>query len=339
MSIMEKPDTLADAQGTALALSIVIPAFNEEHVIGRCLQKLRESDFPGGGVEVIVVDNGSSDRTIEVARAFEASLRLRIAQRPGERVGAVRNFGAGIASGRYLAFLDADCLVPRQWLRSALELLSQNPAAVIGAPYSIPSSSSWVAQAWYEHQGVKLGAVSYIPGGDLLIARADFAGIGGFDENLETNEDYEFCQRARAAGLGVRSFRALSVCHLGTPQTLRQFYRKQRWHGKHVFRVFFQSLPKLRNAGAVGFALYTLTCLAGFVAGAAVAMTSGNVLWLLLFGAAILSAPLALSIRSSLARRDISTALPLAVLFLAFGFARAACLVGMSAGRTKSGGR
>lgn len=316
-----------------VSLSVIIPALNEEHVIGRCIESLRQAELPDTDVEIIVVDNGSTDHTAEVARASAAGLNLRVLDKSRARIGSVRNFGAREAQGKYLAFLDADCLVPSHWLRSALELLVQNPMALIGAPYSIPPDSSWVARAWSGHQGVKLGDVSYIPGGDLLVAKSEFLELGGFDEKIQTNEDYEFCQRARGAGMGVRSFSELMVNHLGTPQTLREFYRKQRWHGKDVFRVFFRSLPRLRNLPSVAFACYTLGCLAGLAAGIPVALTSGDFLWPLIFTIALLSAPLALSLRSSLLRNMINDVLPLTVLFLAFGFARAACLVGLSSGR------
>lgn len=314
-------------------ISVIIPALNEERMIGRCLEHLAAQDVPLELVEVFVVDNGSRDRTKEIARNFSSRLNLQVLEMKNARIGALRNMGARFARGEYLAFLDADCLAPVSWLRQALSIFPTQPTGLIGAPYSIPEDSSWVARAWHGHQKSKLGDVSYIPGGDLLVRKSDFQQVGGFDESLQTNEDYEFCSRAIRAGLTVRTFAAISVCHLGTPQTLLEFYRKQRWHGKHVFKVFFRSLPRLRNLSSVAFAAYFLVCMAGWIGGAVAALLAGNPAYLLFFTAALLVAPFVLSLRSSLQRANLSNLVPLAMLFLTFGFARAACLVGLGAER------
>jgi glycosyltransferase involved in cell wall biosynthesis len=318
---------------TTPLVSVIIPALNEERVIGKCLESLTRLDPLASGFEVLVVDNGSTDDTVTIARTFASVLDLRVLQAAKVTISALRNLGASHARGRYLAFLDADCLAPAGWLSEAVSAFSDHPPAVLGAHYRIPPGSSWVARAWYAHHGVKSGSVSYIPGGDIFIARSDFESVGGFDPTLETNEDYEFCQRARAAGLAILALAPLAVCHLGTPQTLRDFYRKQRWHGRHVFRVFFRSLPRLRNLSAVAFAVYTLLCLTGLAAGFVAVFLAQSPLWLLLFAAALIVAPAFLSFRKAASRGDLSLLPPLALLFLTFGFARAACLLGLAAQR------
>ncbi|HWC00681.1 MAG TPA: glycosyltransferase [Bryobacteraceae bacterium] len=316
-----------------ILISVIIPALNEERVIGRCLDCIASQTLPSDQIEVLVIDNGSRDKTVEIARSFARQLHLQVFELKNAKIGALRNLGAQQAQGEYLAFLDADCLASPAWLSHALEIFSQYASSVIGAPYGIPVESTWVARAWHGHQKGKLGEVSYIPGGDLLIRRTDFHLVGGFDESLQTNEDYEFCRRAMKSGLTIRAFAELSVCHLGTPQSLSEFYRKQRWHGRHVFRVFLRSLPRLRNLSSVAFAFYVLFCLSGLACGAIIALLFGDLTGLLIFAVAILLAPLLLSLRSTLRRRNLSNVLPLAVLFLAFGIARAVCLLGLGTDR------
>ena len=325
------------ADSNPISVSVIIPALNEEHMIGKCLSQLAQLDDGSPRFEVIVVDNGSRDRTLEVAQQGGVGLDLRILSMKNVTIAALRNLGACEARGEYLAFLDADCLVPQTWLINAMSHFADNEGAVLGAPYSLPADSSWVARTWHSHQQTKLGDVSYVPGGDLLIRRSDHLRLEGFNESLQTNEDYEFCQRAWRCGLAVRAFEGISVCHLGTPQTLWEFYRKQRWHGTHVFKVFVQSLPRLRNLKAVAFAFYVLLCLAGLGASLLLMLTGwGYYRWLLIFAAAFVLLPGALSIRSALARRALSQAAPLTVLFLIFGVARAACLIGgLRVGRTQ----
>jgi glycosyltransferase involved in cell wall biosynthesis len=309
--------------------SVVIPALNAAGVIPRCLEGLEKLKAGFGAFEVIVVDNGSTDNTLAAVRAFESRLNLRLLEKPGVPISAARNHGAAAANGRYLAFLDADCIPAADWLHRTRDHITDSPVDVTGARYAIPEDSSWVARTWHRHQEVKIGPVSYIPGGNLIISKARFLQLGGFDETIETNEDYEFCQRAICAGLRLYAFPDLAVCHLGEAQTLSRFYKKQRWHGRHVFRVFLRGLPKMRNLRSVVFAFYYLFCLAGLISGLALASV-GRVEVLCASAAAMIAAPVMVSARATLSRHRPSDLPALSLLFLTFGLARALCLVDIS---------
>ena len=310
------------------AVSVIIPAKNEEAVLGRCLESLSRMNTPRADFEVIVVDNGSTDRTREIAAASQPSLQIRLLEKPDAYISAVRNCGAAAARGALIAFLDADCLAPPTWLADATALSWDEEVGVVGSYYEIPPESSWVARAWYrDEHSQKHGPVSFVPGGDLLISRAAFLKVGGFDETIETNEDYEFCQRVLAAGLTVQAIPQLGVVHLGTPQTLLDFYRKQRWQGRNVLQVFMRNIRKLPNARAVFFALYTLLCLAGLAVGVLLAVLSGRGGLLLLSLLGLLLAPLVLSVRTAVLRGGWTDSFALVVLFLTYGIARARCLL------------
>src|ERR1051326_6769675 len=270
---------------TAVAVSIIIPALNEERMIGGCLESLAELDLPPqqakGGLagcpgiarvrfEVIVVDNGSTDRTLEIAKSFQDRLNLKILEKAGVRISALRNLGAHEAQGSIVAFLDADCLAPKSWLEHMVGLAPGEGAGVLGAHYLLPQDSSWVGKTWHRyHEAEKAGEVSHVPAGDLIMRREDFLHLGGFDETIQTNEDYELCERARANGMRVRAVPEIGVVHLGTAQSLRVFFRKQAWHGTHVIKVFLRNVSGSHNLKAVLFAGYTLLCLLGIIAGTA----------------------------------------------------------------------
>lgn len=317
------------------AISVIIPTLDEEAVIARCLQALAEQTVSREELEVIVVDNGSLDGTAGAALRFADALPLRLLERRGVSISALRNAGAAAAQGRWLAFLDADCIAPPDWLKRGLELLRAPGAGVVGAHYSIPQASSWVARAWYGDMSTrKTGPVAYVPAGTLFIGRDQFLAVGGFDETMTTSEDCEFCRRASAAGLPVEASPELSVVHLGTPQTVGAFYRKQRWHGTNVHTLFLRNVLDPGGAKSTLFALYTLGCSVALAAGAPVALLSGDVAPVAAPAGLLLGAPALMALRAAAGRRKWRLWAPLAFLYLVYGLARGLCLVGLSSARS-----
>jgi glycosyltransferase involved in cell wall biosynthesis len=109
----------------ACDISVVIPALNEEKYLARCLNSLvcQSRKDP---VEIIVVDGGSTDRTIQVAKEYAHKVLVELA-RP---VGAARNIGAKQAEGEVLAFIDADTIACEEWLEEIAGTFDSNPGAV-----------------------------------------------------------------------------------------------------------------------------------------------------------------------------------------------------------------
>jgi glycosyltransferase involved in cell wall biosynthesis len=315
-------------EAASLSVSIIIPALNEEKMIERCLESLAQLDFPRDRFEVILVDNGSIDRTVAIAKSFEDRVKLTILKKTGVRISALRNLGAREARGSILAFLDADCLAPRDWLDRIVELTPPQAAGIVGAHYLLPEDSSLVGRTWHRYQEAgKSGEVSHVPAGDLIMRREDFLRLGGFDETIQTNEDYELCERVRAAGMNVRAFPEIGVVHLGTAQSLRVFFRKQSWHGTHVVKVFLRNVSGSHNLKAVLFAAYTLLC--AFAVFGALAWSAFGGPWRapLVAVIALLLPPVALSIRRVASSKRWSDFFPLTALYLTYGLARAKALV------------
>ena len=320
--------------------SVIIPCLNEEKVIGRCMEALVRQELPKDSFEVIVVDNGSTDGTLSIVRSYLPALHLTVLSKPGVNISGLRNAGAACAKGEMLAFLDSDCVPPPTWLARGTALLSAKDCGVIGGYYFNPPDSSWVARAWWDERAsrTKQGRVSYIPSSNLLVSRANFAKIGGFDEKLETNEDCEFSQRASNGGLSITAFPELGVIHLGSPQTIRAFYRRERWLGASVFKVFLPNISKFPNAKAILFALYVLICIIAIVGGVVRTVATGDADLLVLSLAALLAAPLAIGVWKAFSFNKWSDLLPMVFLYLIYGIARARCLVdfGNMSGRRRA---
>lgn len=97
-------------------VSVIIPTLNEERYIGKCLESIFNLDYPKNRYEIILVDNGSKDRTIEITKKFNA----KIIKRKSLTIGTLRNIGARDARGSILAFIDADCIADRNWIKRAI---------------------------------------------------------------------------------------------------------------------------------------------------------------------------------------------------------------------------
>jgi len=328
-SLESRRDELINGENAGLTqVSIIIPAFNEARMIGKCLDALTHLEFPAGQFEVILVDNGSEDATLEIARSFADRLKLTILQKHGVKISALRNLGANAAHGAILAFLDADCLPPPAWLMDILALAPCDGTGVVGAHYLLPENSTWVGRTWHIYQEApKSGDVSHVPAGDLIMRREDFIRVRGFDESIQTNEDYELCDRVRKAGMPVRAFPGIGVVHLGTAQSLKVFYRKQRWHGTHVVNVFLRDVLHSDNKNAVMFELYTLVCVVGLLVGCMVGVMRGVWLLAVVSICGLLLPPVVLAARRVVARRKFADFVPLATLYMVYGLARARALL------------
>ena len=125
--VEERPATPA---GSRPRFSVVIPALDEERYLADCLRSLAAQDF-AGGVEVIVVDNNSTDRTAAVARSFGATVVHE--ERPG--VCSARQCGAALARGEIIVSTDADTTFDPGWLTRIDQALEQHPSCVaVGGP-------------------------------------------------------------------------------------------------------------------------------------------------------------------------------------------------------------
>ncbi len=239
-------------------VSVIIPALNEERNIGQCLESLTKLDISRDKFEVIVVDNGSVDNTCKIAEIFSDQLNLTILKIPKITISALRNRGTNYSQGNILAFLDADCTVCKDWIKNALKHFNNPIISAVGASYCIPEDSSWVAKTWslILEKKRKVGFTSTLPAGNLFVRKENFLSINGFNEKLITNEDYDFCFRLIKKGGKIYSDTDIIVIHKGVPNNLFHFFKKEKWRGTHVFKVFIDNIIDLRNIKPVFYALY-----------------------------------------------------------------------------------
>lgn len=306
----------------AMDFSIVIPAKNEEANIRRCLESIARVDWDPGRYEVIVVDNGSTDRTVEIAR----EKGVRVLSQPELTISGLRNHGARQSSGEIIAFLDADCAVQQQWLSAASCYLGGDGDVVaFGSPVVVPEGATWVQQAWFNVRG-KPGLVTdveWLESANLFITRSAFFAVNGFDESLITCEDYDLTQRLKALGRLVSDYRVMAV-HYREPATVREFVRKEMWRGKNSYTGLLKRKIDRSEIPSLIFPLVALCfgfCLLLLLAAFALSLNQ-TYLFLLVLLVAVWQLPVLLvSTRKNRSGR-LATVFQLVVLFNVYFLAR-----------------
>jgi glycosyltransferase involved in cell wall biosynthesis len=216
--------------GATAEFAVIVPAKNARRTLTRCLEAVSRAAALVGPVPVVLVDNGSSDGTPELA-SERIGPGLVVLHRPGFTVGALRNAGAAQVSARVLCFIDADCEVAPDWFLRVHEVLERTGAGAVGCYYTLPEKPALLERAWDRlHYPAADGPVGMINAGNLAVVSEPFHQAGGFDERLPTGEDAEFCQRLADRGILLWEDRSLVARHLGNPQSLGAFVAKQYWH-------------------------------------------------------------------------------------------------------------
>lgn len=259
-------------------ISVIIPVFNSLQHLPTCLDSVASARHRYGNTELIVLDNGSTDGTYEWLLAHYKD-SARIYQLKDVTIASLRNFGAKVAEGDYLGFVDSDCVISADYFVRAIEIMASVGTDAAGCNvYALPARPHWIEKTWDQINRLPIDTfVPYLLTGSLVIKRTAFEMVGGFSEGLVTGEDTEFGLRLNAAGSKLFASSGVRAVHLGNPKTIPEFFRKQIWHGLGMFGTFrVTSLDKpvvmtlvhlfLSVAGAVGL-LFGPWGLAGRIGG------------------------------------------------------------------------
>ena len=240
--------------------TVVIPAYNESRYIGSLLESIERCGPQGA--EVIVVDNGSTDGTYDIAAAHGATV-VRLESRVFPSL--ARNLGVARADPRteVLVFLDADVELTPQWRdewRDTCAALQTGPMQITGGTCDVSKRPSWIERVWFV--SMRQRKRTDLDGANLITSRKLFQEIGGFDATLETAEDVDICARARKHGARILLNNGLHVHHEGYPKTIASFVRRERWHGRGALVSFTHMLGSPVTLATIAFVTLHLLALA-----------------------------------------------------------------------------
>ena len=229
-------------------VSVVICAYNAEPTMEACLESLRNLRYPA--FEVVVVDDGSTDRTGAIADSFEG---FHVIHQVNKGLSAARNVGIAASLGEIVAFTDSDCVVDPDWLHYLVATFLQTGLPAVGGPNLPPPEDSMVAACVAASPGGPLEVLlddveaEHIPGCNMAFRREVLDEIGGFDQIYRSaGDDVDVCWRLQDLGYRIGFSPAAMVWHFRR-NTMKAYIGQQKGYGKAEALLYFRH-PQRFNA-------------------------------------------------------------------------------------------
>ena len=192
------------------SISIIIPVRNRPHDLKACIESVVQLNYPQDKLEIIVVDDASTDNTLEIAAKFPVRL---IALKQNKKAPYCRNLAARQAHGDILAFIDSDCLADRSWLMELVPAFKDPVIAAVGGMVESYYNSKALDRYEQVRSSLNLGGwprrstkndrFFYVPSCNLLVIRSFFLYLEGFKEELVVGEDVDLCWRIQDHGYHI----------------------------------------------------------------------------------------------------------------------------------------
>lgn len=172
-------------------VSVIITTKNEEKNIENCIQSIKTQSYPSDKIELIVVDNNSADKTTEIAKRFTDKVF-----NFGPERAAQRNLGIKESKGEYVLYLDADMVLSKNLIEESVFLSQKEDFTALYIPEKIIGEGFWIKVRDFERSFYNATCIDAARFGK----KDKFLEIGGFDENLNGPEDWDFDRKISAIG-------------------------------------------------------------------------------------------------------------------------------------------
>ncbi|HUO06529.1 MAG TPA: glycosyltransferase [Candidatus Binataceae bacterium] len=214
-------------------VSVVICAYNAERTMRACLESLRKLDYPN--FEVVIVDDGSRDRTAEISMDFP---EFRLIRQPNKGLSTARNVGMHAARGEFIAYTDSDCVVDPHWLTLMVRSIEEHGFDGCGGPNYAPHEETWVGASCSASPGapshvlVAANRAEHLAGCNMVFSKASLLKVGGFDPQFTAaGDDVDICWRLLDAGFHLGFCPGAFVWHFRR-NTIKAYYGQQRGYGR-----------------------------------------------------------------------------------------------------------
>lgn len=233
-------------------ITVVVPTYNRARVLPHLFASLAKQHYPSDRMELVVVDNSSSDDTESVVEQWKQVLPFstRFYRKENKGPAASRNYGAARARGEIIAFTDSDCIVSADWLRNSLRGFDNGAGIVCGPFLPVPREDEGLLVA---QQSPITNDRGCYPTANLLVRKDAFDAAAGFDERyglypwgeLIAGEDADLAWRLKRRGARAEFIPNVVVCHLSTPISLRRMLLRPIV--VQIIPALLPKIPELRD--------------------------------------------------------------------------------------------
>jgi len=237
--------------------SVVIPTYNRPEPLKKCIESLQALHYDPTEVEILVVDDGGRFPLEQILEEFPGPIAVRFFKQANAGPGAARNTGVGKASGRFIVFVDDDCIATPTLLSDYGTGFAQTPEALLGGRVLTDSrqnlccqSSQMVIDMVHSFFNKNPEQARFFSSNNFAVPREMFLAIGGFMARTFrlASEDREFCDRWKHQGHGLRSLAGAAIFHepnLSLYRYTRMYFR----YGRGAF--VYQRVRSQRGSGTL----------------------------------------------------------------------------------------
>jgi cellulose synthase/poly-beta-1,6-N-acetylglucosamine synthase-like glycosyltransferase len=242
--------------------TIIIPTFSRHLQLINCIESIDRLHFPKHLLEVIIVDDGNMIPVKPFIEKLAIDLNPTILSEKKSGPARARNFGAKHARGKYIAFIDDDCMVSPDWLELLIKRLNKYPRAMVGGytanalPGNPFSAASQLIVDYLYHQWNGNHGAAFLTSNNMIVPLESFLSMGGFNEQIHFagGEDREFCIRWQKKQYAI-IYEPKAVIHhshhLGLFSFVNQHFRygKGKWFCRHFpkNRIRWESMAFYTN--------------------------------------------------------------------------------------------
>jgi O-antigen biosynthesis protein len=233
-------------------VSVVICAYNAERTMLPCLKSLRRLRYQN--YEVVIVDDGSRDRTADIAMEFP---EFRLIRQSNKGLSVARNVGLFAARGEIIAYTDSDCVVDPDWLTLMVHAMVAGRFDGCGGPNYAPHEEGRVegcvavAPGAPCHVLVADDRAEHLAGCNMVFSKAALVAVGGFDAQFTSaGDDVDICWRVLDAGLTLGYCPAAFVWHFRR-NSVKAYYGQQRGYGRAEAALYLKYPERFNALGQI----------------------------------------------------------------------------------------
>ena len=229
-------------------VSVIIPTYNRKEEIKDAIASLSKQTYPPELYEVVVVDDGSTDGTINLLQKLSenTNINLKFLYQENKGPGAARNHGIKFSNGDIICFMDSDCIADPKWIEAHVRSYTEKDIGGVGGsvlPYDASSLISRYADLYeYQLRVFKNNLLKYVNTSNASFRRSVLEVVNGFDENIIYTEDKDLSIRVRKAGYKLKFSEDAIIFHKHR-RSMFDMLRRSYCYAKYGSYLLYKKYP------------------------------------------------------------------------------------------------